>query len=290
MKKLILSLVAVLFFTFMISFPSKIHADSGFDFDYDVGGSDWGSSDWGGSDWGDFDWGSSNSSGHWNSDSSDGGFIIFFTIEILVIFFIIYMTSKATTNSARKKSYLSVSEVPEEKIKELLPNFNEVEFKKHVYQSFVDIQNAWTNFELEKVRHLMSDELYNMYTTQLNTLKIKGQKNIMEDFVKKSIVISNVSEENGKVSLQVRLVVSFKDYIVDKNNQIVRGMKKDFITSYNLTYVISKKQIEKVTCPNCHAKIDMNQSGVCPYCDSVIITEEFDYILTKKQFIRKERG
>lgn len=48
----------------------------------------------------------------------------------------------------------------------------------HIYRQ---LQVAWMNFDYDKIKELVSDEMYNMYVNQLETLKVKNQKNMMEE-------------------------------------------------------------------------------------------------------------
>ena len=49
------------------------------------------------------------------------------------------------------------------------------------FEVYENLQYAWSNFDYEEMRKLVSDELYNQYKLQLDTLKIKNQRNVMED-------------------------------------------------------------------------------------------------------------
>lgn len=271
-KRIILILLIIGTICLSIFAPIKIKADSGFDFDYDSGGgwdSDWGS-----------DFGGSSYSGTFDE--------IDFIIFIIVVIVITYVIVKAYSNTNQIGSE-RIPKISEDEIKKYLPNFNEQQFLDIAYTIFEEVQIAWMNFDIEKIKKYVSDDLYNMYVSQLNTLKIKGQKNIMENFQKKTIYVKGIREENGKVALDVLLIVSFKDYIVDQNNRIIRGDKSTYTTTYKLTYVVSQNISKEITCPNCHAKINMNHTDKCEYCDSILVNDSFDYILTQKQFINKRR-
>ena len=50
------------------------------------------------------------------------------------------------------------------------------EFKKERYNDYVSIQEGWMNFNYQLLRDKLTDELYNQYEMQLETLKTKNQK------------------------------------------------------------------------------------------------------------------
>ena len=276
----IMLVFSLLFVPFMQS-----KADSGFDFDYDSGGSDFGGSDFGGSFGSDIDLSYGAGSG---SVSSLIGIIAFATVIVIILL----IKKKQMAKNYNPGRFLN-SYVSDEQIRVILPNFQRQEFLDRAYDIFVKVQEAWMNFDLESVRNLLSDDMYSMYTSQLDTLKIKNQKNIMKDFALDYMNIQSIKEENGKVSIEVLLDVVFKDYIINTmTNEVVRGLEHaGFKTTYVLTFVVSKNfdPNREVTCPNCHAKTKVNQAGKCEYCDSILVNNQYDYVLTKKQFIKKER-
>ena len=274
------------FFTFNFV---QVRADSGWDSDYDFGGSDWGSSDWG-SDWGsssyDYDWGSSSYSG-----SSGGGAVSSLIIWIIIFIIIAIIVAKKDISTGPTK-YQGNSEIDnsidEDEIKKHIPEFNKSEFLDKAYNTFIDVQNAWSEFDYDKLRSLLSDELYNTYHTQLIALKAKKQKNIMNNFQLKKIDITNVKVDGNKIALTVSLVVKFRDYVVDKNNTVVRGTDKyQLQNSYDLTFIstINKKKKDKV-CPSCGAPLKNTSSNKCPYCGSNVIFDDYDWILSKKEIRR----
>lgn len=139
---------------------------------------------------------------------------------------------------------------------------------KQSYQIYLAVQQAWMNFDYDALRVLVTDELFNTYQTQLQTLELKGQKNIMKDFVLLDWRLLSANEENSIRTFSIMLDVEFFDYIVDNQNKVVRGNKKEkVIMTYCLTFVESKE--EDIKCPHCGAKIEEGKT-ICPYCKTNI--------------------
>ena len=44
-------------------------------------------------------------------------------------------------------------------------------------------------------------------------------------------------------------------------------------------------KLKDAKCPNCGAPLENVNSSKCPYCDSTIIGENYDWILAKKQVL-----
>lgn len=278
-KFLPIILVIMLGILFIISFPVK--ADSGFDSDFDFGGSDFdfGSSDYG--DYGGFDF------------SSDGGVYYvgsFFTIfnVIMAIIIIIVIVSKL---SKAKQTSLPQKGLSEEEIYNILGNnFNYEEFKHTVFLNYQKIQVAWMNNEIESVRSLLSDFLFNTYKTQLLTLSSKKQKNMMEDINYVDAYITNIKKVIEGEEIEVALIVTCKDYIIDIDSKEVLRGNKNRINKYYYKLTFEKTanlEVEKF-CPNCGALLPKGSSVKCEYCRSVVIKKTSNYILTDKKMLKQE--
>lgn len=48
--------------------------------------------------------------------------------------------------------------------------------------------------------------------------------------------------------------------------------------------MIYSRQLNKIdTCPSCGAKIDLNESNICKYCDSKIVDKSNDFVIVEKR-------
>jgi hypothetical protein len=291
MKKKIAVISLLLLFIVGLAFNFvKVRADSGWDSDYDS----WDSS----SDW-DSDWDSSSS---WDSDShySSGGggsaagaAFVWFIIIIIIIIVLANKNNnnKGGTNPKQHQGNSNITNtVKEEDIQKYIAGFNKDEFLKLAFDNFVAVQNAWTEFNYDKLRSLLTDELYNSYHSQLVALKAKKQKNIMEDFDLQQIDITDMNVTDNKITLKVALTVKFKDYVVDKDDKVTRGTKAyPLINSYNLTFISTlnnKKKDQNKTCPSCGAPLKNTSSNKCEFCGSTIVFNNYDWILSKKEIRR----
>lgn len=289
-----LSIMIILFTCFFYCIKqNEIKADSGWDSSYDSGGSWSGGSSWdsGGYDWdsGSYDWDSGSSNYHSSGNSSSGFvmFIIFFIIVIVVL-------NSLKSNKSNTKTYysappLNFNSVSEEEIKKIIPDFNKQRFLNDAYQTYLNIQKAWSNFDTKTLRSMLTDELYNTYNSQLKVLKAKKQKNVMSDFVMESIDINSINLEGEKVTLTCILKVSFYDYVVDKEEKVVRGTNSRKIdVTYELTFVstITKKEVKN--CPSCGAPVKAAVSDKCEYCGSTLVKNTYDWVLAKKENKRQD--
>lgn len=262
----------------------NIKADSGWDVDFDTGGSDWGGSSWSSSDWNSgYSYSGSSSSG----SSSSFGFVVFIIIVVIIIYYLKYNNVKTTSKYIPEYKY---SPIDEEYIKKYIDDFNKQKFLDDAYQIYLDTQKAWSNFDTKSLRNLLTDELFNTYNMQLKALKAKKQKNIMSDFALEKIDTTAINVSNNQITMKVVLEVSFFDYVVDISNNVLRGNKNHKVSvTYELTFVSTINKKETKNCPSCGAPINKNSaSNVCEYCNSTLVKNTYSWVLAKKENKRQE--
>ncbi len=295
----ILKLVFIVAISVMVLFIGSalrkdvVIADSGYDFSYDGGGSSY---DYGGSSSSyDYDYGSSYSSGGYSGGG--GGFSTFMTIVIVVVIIIIALSKGSGSNvstvaPASFKANVNDDDVVN-RVKAIIPDFDKNTFIQEGYQIYLDVQDAWTNFTLENVRDKISDEMFNMYQSQLSTMEVKGEQNIMRGFTKQAAYLKDVVKQNENVTITATYVVDFYDYIVDKaTGKVLRGSAgTKFRVTYDMKFRKTIDQSQVVDhCPNCGAKINkINGAGVCEYCGSKVVSENAKWILTDKKNMGQTR-
>lgn len=278
-----LGLAVCLFFTIN---GSKSHADAGYHSSYSGGSSHSSSSHSSSSR--SYSSGSSYHSSGSSSGSSEGswaGVIIWLIIIIVIIVF----TSKKGTTTTPSLVKLQSNAAAIAKLKELIPGFDDKKFLQDGYQMFLDVEDAWMNFELDKVHNIITDEMFNMYESQLSSMEIKGEQNIMSGFVLRDSAITNCIDQNDNVEVTAKYIIEFYDYIIEKESgKVLRGSKTNKLRMYYDFTFIMKNTDEKIdNCPNCGAPVEVNASGVCPYCNSKIVGENTSWVMSKKVCTRQ---
>lgn len=282
MKKKINYILLIFIALLMVIVPNyHPEADSGFGGSYSGGssssGSSWSSSS-SSSSW------SSSSSGHYSSSGSSSS--AFATLIVfLIIVAIIILSAKKQNNLGPTTVLKNVPPYDPIKFKKFVPDFNEEEFKNQAFEIYKKIQIAWMNFDNDSIKESVTDEMYNMYKSQLTTLKVKKQTNVMKDFELLNIKIFGMEVKENIASLTVIMKVSCFDYITDKDGKTVRGNDKRKVT-YTYAMTFNKGMSKKPNkCPNCNAPLENVNSSTCPYCDSKVINENYDWVLAKKQVL-----
>lgn len=310
MKKRIINILLILGLAGSLLFTLNVRADSGWDSDYDFGGGGW-ASDWGGNDswdydWGhdswDYDWGTS-SGGHYSGGGSGTsneleGFL-YLCVAIFLVVYIMTAGVQRKNNGERTRGTIYTTTKPTDtliqtplvldKVKEVIPSFDKDAFQEQAFEIYKNIQIAWMNFDYETLRKYTTDELYNTYHSELVALNLKKQKNIMSDFKLLSFVLIGMENSYKRVALKVRMEVELYDYVAKEDGEVVRGNKDTkLVYYYEMTFTCGLGD-KPNKCPNCNAPLDVNQSSVCPYCDSVVISDNHDWVLSKKQMISQRR-
>ena len=123
------------------------------------------------------------------------------------------------------------------------------------------------------------------------TLKLKNGKNIMSDFNNMGCKITNIREEAGNIILTTYLKASFYDYVINsKTGQVTRGKNDRKLTNnYIMTFIKSHDEVKLTNCPTCGAPIKGNTSRVCEYCDSTIISNSNEFVMSKKTNINGKK-
>ena len=289
-KKIIIVILLIITTFNFIYIPIK--ADSGWDsdYDYDYGGSDWGS-DWG-SDYDydyDNDWGSgSYSSGYYSGDPDMFAVIMAVIIIIIIVYLISNKNNRNKPSSRGGSSNTKLNnykDIDTSKILSIDPTLNTNEFKNQAFTIYKDIQTSWMNFDTDTIRKLTTDEIYNMYSSQLETLKLKKQKNIMKDISFIDAKIIDIKKDNDIITANVYLRVKCYDYVIkEATNEVVRGnSNQKVVIDYILSFVKSTRNDKsEEKCPNCGAPVEMKSSANCPYCDSTLVRNSNEYVLSKK--------
>lgn len=226
--------------------------------------------------------------GSYSGDGGDGSsiiYLIYLFIEyplptiMFVLFIVIY------TILQHNKNHYFDNNLNYQFIEQKYKGMKNKEILLSAYQIFYEVQMAWMNFDYNRLKELLSDELYNMYYNELETLKLKGHKNIMEGFKVKQIFLIETKEKNGVIEHSVNLKVAFFDYIVDSGGIVVRGNKGTYhVMDYILTFASASKKLD--CCPNCSAPLPEN--SICDYCGSHVQGLR-EMRLVKKVNVRQRR-
>ena len=304
-KRRIFTAVGIILAVLLLAFPVLGLADAG-NF---AGDSDWGS-DWGGSDW-DSDWGDSDWDSDWSSDWGDSsdfdlidGIIIgrllsnssISIIIIAVVLFVIFSRMKRTISSAKhsvppnyRPPQSPVNELGLHQLKAIDPGFSKEDFLENVSNTYMKMQDAWESKNWEPMRALMTESIFNQYQRQVNEYVKNGMTNHVDRIAVLSSEIASFRQDEVNDILTVTLHTRIVDYVTrDSDGTVVSGdpNREKFMT-YEWTLIRTKGMqtsasagVNQTNCPNCGAPLEVNRSGQCEYCGSVIKDDSYDWIIS----------
>jgi len=161
-------------------------------------------------------------------------------------------------------------------------------FKQQIVQPyFLELNAAWTNHNLTKVRHLISDRLYDANSFWMELYSHYRFNNRLDDLKIQDIQLVKIELDKYYETITVRVFASCFDYTEDSNHKIIAGSnKKRRVYSEYWTFArragIEQNEtgFDLNSCPQCGAHADkMGQSAICEYCGSKISTGQFSWVL-----------
>lgn len=149
-------------------------------------------------------------------------------------------------------------------IKEYFPGYTRESLEEEIKNTIYKILNAYTNYDYDTLNKMCTEELFDKYKIQLDKLKSKNKKNIFSDFEEETIDINNIYESNGTVTLEIWYSSKYYNYIINKNNRVIKGSKKEkYSDSFSMKFIVTKNE-----------ELTLSE-------DNHLISEDEDYILIK---------
>lgn len=165
------------------------------------------------------------------------------------------------------------------------PTFNEGMFITKVNNIFVMLHSSVMMDNLERVKHFLSEDVYQKYDDILKDLNSRNVRQMYDELNVRNTYIKDIEIKEDCVIIKVDITSRYMDYLIDKTTgKFISGYNDHRIEKVNhleLTkkFGTSSYKIDK-KCPGCGANIDVNNNGKCAYCGSIFNTENYDWILT----------
>lgn len=282
---------------FLIILPAFAGADFGdFSGDSDYGGS-WDS----GSDWSSSSWDSDYSSGSYYDDDSDvSGIDIGISLAVMAAIVVLGLIFDVSEKRKKKKQYgaqgrpQGARRTPDSRLQPLGdlavtdPSFDANAMQEKISNLYVQMQNCWTDKNIESLRPYFTDALFTQMERQLNGLKNQGLTNYVDRIAVLGVNLRGFYRQGDKEHLIVELRTRIVDYTVqDSNNKLISGdrNREKFMTyewdmCRTAGSVTSKEGVmHSVSCPGCGAPLSINTTAKCPYCGRVVTLDEHDWAL-----------
>lgn len=228
------------------------------------------------------------SSGSYNSNYSsssmdDDNYRTMSIAIIIILFFGVSFICEAGKKKEREKSDRKFIGDCDELVKKYFGDLDEEKLLNILTEKFLEVQKARMEFDYDTLKKDCTKELYQMYKNDLEILKTRKQKKII-DHVKKGVSnIKSIEEQNGTIIVEMYLRIDFNNYIIDtETEEVVSGNKSEkVVNQYYLQFVKSKKLVDK--CPNCNSSL--NKKNICNHCKTYVDVGYDDLVLSSKKKI-----
>ena len=297
---------------FLIILPAFAGADfGGFSGDSDYGGS-WDS----GSDWSSSSWDSDYSSGSYYDDDSDvSGIDIGISLAVMAAIVVLGLIFDVSEKRKKKKQYgagrpqsaqgrpQGAQRTPDSRLQPLGdlavtdPSFDANAMQEKISNLYVQMQNCWTDKNIESLRPYFTDAFFTQMERQLNGLKSRGLTNHVDRIAVLGVNLRGFYKQGGDEHLIVELRTRIVDYTVqDSDKKLVSGdrNREKFMTyEWDMcraegSVTTREGAMQSVSCPGCGAPLDVNASARCPYCGTVIQQQAQDWVISAIRAIKQQ--
>lgn len=110
-----------------------------------------------------------------------------------------------------------------ENIASMDPSFDERQFLEGAKMAFQQIQGAWSDWSVDRLRPLLTPRMWEMIHAQAETRKAEGKRDIIEKIRFDEVVISEAWQESGEDWITVHFLVDMVDYTADVAGAVLEG-------------------------------------------------------------------
>ena len=168
------------------------------------------------------------------------------------------------------------------------PSFDANAMQEKISNLYVQMQNCWTDKNIESLRPYFTDAFFTQMERQLNGLKSRGLTNHVDRIAVLGVNLRGFYKQGGDEHLIVELRTRIVDYTVqDSDKKLVSGdrNREKFMTyEWDMcraegSVTTKEGTMQSVSCPGCGAPLSINTTAKCPYCGRVVTLDEHDWAL-----------
>ncbi len=159
-------------------------------------------------------------------------------------------------------------------------------FDARVRTIAIELQEAWTARDWERVRPLESEGLFQMHRYWIDAYRRQNLRNVVADFRVSNIEPVKISDDAFYESITVRLHAQGRDHTVDESGHLVSGSDlqlRKWTEYWTLirTRAATTAGTATAPCPNCGAPVTAGSTGICDHCGGKLTAGSFDWVLSK---------
>lgn len=218
---------------------------------------------------------------------------------LIVAAFLVYKFGRSAKHGHQRRTIRRASNLNREQgaaekqrkldaLKQRDPKFDQQAFLRKVGKAFVALQKAWSDQDMKRVRHYVSDGILERFSLQIEMQKAEGYRNNMEDVKILSTEIVAVDSDQHFDSIHVEIRAQAKDTDVDleTGKKIRTNTTAPFTEYWSFLRKPGAQTLEKGGlvegfCPNCGAPLELSDAGRCENCDSLVSSGEYDWVIAE---------
>jgi hypothetical protein len=167
------------------------------------------------------------------------------------------------------------------------PEFKLSQFTARANEIYFACQSAWTQRKPELVRPFESENIFQMHQYWINEYLKQGFVNVLREVKLQKVELVKVERDAFFESFTARMYGSMIDYTTQlKTGTVVTGSESqpreftEYWTFIRSAHGLQNKKFE-TGCPSCGATLKINQTGRCEYCEALITSGDYDWVLSQ---------
>lgn len=171
------------------------------------------------------------------------------------------------------------------------PEFKWTEFKTRVAATFFALQKAWTERKWQLVRPFESENIFQSHLYWIQEYLHQNRINVLEQIELLKIEPVKIEEDLYYESITARVYGSMIDYTVNaETRDLICGDQRaprefteywTFIRTHRAVHSDLQQTKKEESCPACGAPLNINQAGRCEYCQALVTSGDFDWVLSQ---------
>ncbi len=169
------------------------------------------------------------------------------------------------------------------------PAFDKNHFENRIRQCFLNLQDYWSQGQMNLVRPFVTDGCFDRFTVLHNMHEQNGITNIVSKVEVKFCEIQSCESSALFDTIHLRIAAEAIDYFIDnKSGKRVKGSlsPEGFVEHWSFirrrgTKTLNKQGLMEGYCPNCGNPLRIRDKAECGSCGSSILSGEYDWILAE---------
>jgi len=167
------------------------------------------------------------------------------------------------------------------------PALDQANFAARLKHIYADLNRTWSACELEPMRPLVTDGMYDYLRYWVEAYRAQGLRNLLSDMqILRSQRVKIVRDKHFD-AITVRIWATGHDATVKAEGGEVVGGSTRTLRNYSEYWTLIRSSSARgapradASCPSCAAALSITMAGTCAHCGSHLTRGEFDWVLSK---------